>query len=159
MKAASVREIKLALKQLPPAALAELVLNLSKFKKENKEYLTYLLFEALDEEAFIRAVKSEVETSFSEISYRNFYYIKKSVRKILKEIKKNIRFSKKKSTEVELLLFFCQQLKKMEPNFKRSRILVGLFDRQVGMIEKAIAKLHEDLQFDYAQELDELIQT
>ena len=48
MKAASISEIKTELKGLPPAQLTELCLRLARFKKENKELLTYLLFEAND---------------------------------------------------------------------------------------------------------------
>ena len=53
MKTASVKEIKDELKFKTSDELRELCLQLSRFKKENKELLTYLLFEAQDEEAFI----------------------------------------------------------------------------------------------------------
>ena len=42
MKAATVKEIKTELENLSPAALLPLTLRLAKFKKENKELLTYL---------------------------------------------------------------------------------------------------------------------
>ena len=48
MKASTVSELKEELKHLPPAQLLELCLRLARFKKENKELLTYLLFEAHD---------------------------------------------------------------------------------------------------------------
>ena len=44
MKAAGVKEIKKELNDRSKEELAELCLKLSKFKKENKELLTYLLF-------------------------------------------------------------------------------------------------------------------
>ncbi|MDO9156299.1 MAG: hypothetical protein Q7U17_05460, partial [Sediminibacterium sp.] len=56
MKAASVHEIKQALLSNSSKELAELCLRLAKFKKENKELLTYLLFEAHNEEAYIAEV-------------------------------------------------------------------------------------------------------
>ncbi|MEM6724552.1 MAG: hypothetical protein AAF598_10970 [Bacteroidota bacterium] len=158
MRTSSVREIKTELSVYPTSELVDICLKLAKFKKENKEYLTYLLFEAGNEDFFIEQVKENIDDSFNEINYRNFYYIKKSVRKQLKEVKKYIRFSKKKATEVELLMHFCKALKGMDPNYKRSRILVNVYDRQIGMIKKAIDKLHEDLQFDYQEELTELIE-
>ena len=68
-------------------------LRLAKFKKENKELLTFLLFEADDITGYIENVKQEITDFFDEINTSNIYYIKKSVRKILRHINKHIRFS------------------------------------------------------------------
>lgn len=51
MKTATIAELKSELGNVPAPQLAELCIRLAKFKKENKELLTYLLFEAYDEEA------------------------------------------------------------------------------------------------------------
>ena len=56
MKAAGVKAIKDDLKLRSKEELEELCLKLSKFKKENKELITYLLFEASDENYFIQKV-------------------------------------------------------------------------------------------------------
>ena len=115
MKSATVKELEQELGVRSHSELLKLCLNLSKFKKENKELLTYLLFEVADESAFIESVKIETEQQFSEINTSSYYYIKKSVRKILRNIKKYIRYSKKRETEVELLMYFCSELKQMSP--------------------------------------------
>ncbi len=156
MKTATVRELKSELQYRSQTDLVELCLRLSKFKKENKELLTYLLFEQSDEDAFILGVKREIESDFEMINRNSFFYIKKSVRKILRNTKKYIRYSKKKETEVELLLYFCQELKELNPNYKNNVSLVNIFDRQILSIKKAINALHEDLQYDYGLELEEL---
>lgn len=156
MKAATITELKRELKHQTEEELIALCLSLAKFKKENKELLTYLLFEASDEETFVAEVKEEVEQQFSEINRRSFYLMKKSIRKILRNIKKYIRYSKKKDTEVQLLIHFCQQLKEMSPSINRSITLINLYDRQIKSIHKALSYLHEDLQFDYREELEEL---
>ncbi len=119
MKVASIKELKDELKHRSKEDLLLYVLQLSKFKKENKELLTYLLFESTNEEEYIIKIKEEVLEQFSTINTKNFYLIKKSVRKILKMIKKHIRYSKKKETEVELLLFFCSQLLELSPSIKK----------------------------------------
>ena len=111
MKAASLKEIKTELNHRSTQELLELCLRLAKFKKENKELLTYLLFESADEETFIQSIKAKVDTDFETINTKTFFYIKKSVRKILRELKKFIRYSQNKETEVELLLYFCEKLK------------------------------------------------
>lgn|SRR5690606_1336421 len=156
MKAATVSQLKKELKYRSPEELLELCLRLSKFKKENKELLTYLLFESIDEEAFIQNVKGEVDLEFRNINTKNFFYIKKSIRKILRNIKKYSRYSQKKETEAELLLYFCSKLKDFRPSIKRNPTLVNLYQRQLISVKKLISTLHEDLQYDYEQELEEL---
>ncbi len=158
MKVASIKELKDELKHRSKEDLLLYVLQLSKFKKENKELLTYLLFESTNEEEYIIKIKEEVLEQFSTINTKNFYLIKKSVRKILKMIKKHIRYSKKKETEVELLLFFCSQLLELSPSIKKNTTLLNLYNRQLQMAKKGISMLHEDLQYDYELELQELLE-
>jgi hypothetical protein len=157
MKSATVKELKQELGIRTHGELLELCLHLSKFKKENKELLTYLLYDATDEKAFIESVKEEIEAQFELINTSGYYYIKKSVRKILRMVKKYIRYSKKKETEVELMLYFCTQLKELDPPMIGSIALYNLYKRQVETIKKAVATLHEDLQYDYELELEELL--
>ena len=156
MKAATVTEIKKELQLKSPKELIDLCLKLAKFKKESKEFLTYLLYEAADEDNYIKSIKQEIDLGFEQINRRNYYFIKKSIRKILRETKKYIRYSKKKETEVELLLYFCRKLKTMSPSYTGSRVLKNLYFRQIEMIKKSVLKLHEDLQYDYEVELEDL---
>jgi len=156
MKAASVKELKIELSSKSPKELVEICLTLSKFKKENKELLSYLLYEAGDEEGYVRSVEREIDIAFEEINTRNFYYFKKGVRKILRMVKKYIRYSKKKETEASLLIYFCKTLQNEYPTYKRSISLKNLLNRQIGMAKKAVATLHEDLHFDFIQELEML---
>jgi len=156
MKAASIKELKLELSNRSKSELLELCLHLSKFKKENKELLTYLLYEASDEPAYVESVKREIEQLFKLVNKRNYYFIKKSVRKILRTIKKHIQYSKKKETEVELLLCFCGELKKMSPSIQGNIALNNIYQHQIEAIKKTIKTLHEDLQFDYEIELNKI---
>lgn len=156
MKAATVSQLKKELQHRNSEELLELCLRLSKFKKENKELLTYLLFESDSEEGYIETVKSEVDFLFDEINTKSYFYIKKSVRKILRNLKKYIRYSGNKVTEVELLLYFCHKLKDFKPSIHRNTTLLNLYNRQLSYIEKKIDFLHEDLQYDYGQILEEL---
>lgn len=157
MKAVTLKKLKDELSHKSANELKELCLHLSKFKKENKELLTYLLFESHNEEAYIESVKEQVDVLFLAINTKSYFYIRKSVRKILTLIKKFIRYSKKKETEVALLLHFCLRLKEFKPSIKKSPRLIATFDRQIILIKKAIATMHEDLQYDYELELNELL--
>ena len=84
MKTATVHEIKQELLASPDKLLVDLCLRLSKFKKENKELLTYLLFEAHNEEGYIEEVKTTINEAFAELETgTNLYFAKKTIRKIL----------------------------------------------------------------------------
>jgi len=155
MKAATVRELKAELNSRSPKELMEICLQLSKFKKENKEYLTYLLFEADDEWEYINGVKTEIDELFEEISSASYYIAKKKIRKTLKIVNKYIRYSKKHQTKVELKIHFCKKLKEL-PALNRYGILFGIYNRELTTIKNTIARLHEDLQFDYEEEMEEL---
>ena len=156
MKAASVKELKQELNNCSQQELIELCLRLSKFKKENKELLTYLLFESYDEAGYIENVKSEIDTQFDQINRKTYYFIKKGLRKILRDLKKYIRYSQKKETEIDLLIYFCLKLKTFSPSILNNSTLQNLYLSQIGMIKKKVATLHEDLQSDYEMELAEL---
>lgn len=156
MKPATVAQIKKELKFRSSDELEALCLRLARFKKENKELLTYLLFEAENEETYVEQVKDHIRFGFSEINTASFYYVKKSIRKILRETKKFIRYSSVNETEVELLLYFCETLKDFKPSIRQSIAMVNLYERQLAMIAKKILTLHEDLQYDYSLELDRL---
>jgi len=156
MKAVSVVTIRKELKHKSSEELAQLCLRLSRFKKENKELLTYLLFEADSEAGYIETVKEEIDEQFELINTNSFFYIKKSVRKILRHTKKYIRYSLNKETEVELLLYFCKKLKAMKPSISRNTTLTNIYDRNVEAITKKVLKLHEDLQYDFNLELEDM---
>ncbi len=157
MKAATVKELKNELSTRTHIELLEICLRLSRFKKENKELLTYLLFESFDETAYITSVKRDVDEQFEQINRKSYFYIRKSIRKILSSTKKFARYSQKKETEVELLIYFCLKLKNFKPSIHRSAALQNIYIRQVELIKKTIAQLHEDLQFDYESDLKELL--
>ncbi len=156
MKAASVKELKQELLNCSQQELLGLCLRLSRFKKENKELLTYLLFDSYDEAGYIELVKSEIDTQFDLINRKSYYFIKKGVRKILLDLKKHIRYSQKKETEIDLLLYFCSKLKNFSPFIYKNLPLKNLYQRQIELIEKAVATLHKDLQSDYKPELEAL---
>lgn len=156
MKTATVKTLKTELQHLSQTELIALCLRLSKFKKENKELLTYLLFEADNEHQYIATVTQELHEQFKNINPNSYFYIKKSVRKILRQLKTYARYSGKKETEIEFLLFFCKELKSFKPAIKHNLTLTNLYNRQIETIKKLIAGLHEDLQYDFNLELEAL---
>jgi hypothetical protein len=156
MKAVRIKELKDELTSRSHEEILDFCLRLSKYKKENKELLTYLLFESFDESLFVENVKSEIDSQFELINKTNYYFIKKSVRKILVFTKKYIKFSKQKETEIDLLIYFCTKLKSLSPSIKYNTRLLNLYNGQTELIRKKVSMLHEDLQFDYGIELNKL---
>ncbi|WP_370398493.1 hypothetical protein [Tenacibaculum dicentrarchi] len=156
METATIKALKDELKHKNQNELLEICLQLIRFKKENKELLTYLLFEADNEQGYILAIKNEMDVLFENINTKSYFFIRKSARKILTNTKKYIRFSKNKETEVELLLHFCIKLKNLKPSIKNSPRLQNILETQVKLIQKIVATLHEDLQYDYSLELEKL---
>ena len=150
---ASLKEIKTELKILHPSRLMEVCLRLAKFRKENKELLSYLLFESEDEKSYVKDVKAVIDELFAEVRISNSYHAKKSIRKILSVANKHIKYSGSKQTEVEILIHFCKKLKKSGIPIHATSALGSLYARQIQKIHKSLATLHEDLQFDYMEEL------
>lgn len=153
MKASSISTLKKELNTLPPSDVVDICLKLVKYKKENKELLSYLLFDANNELEYIRNIKAEIDLQFAEINLSHLYFAKKSFRKILKITNKYIRYSGNKQTEVELLIHFCTKFKKSGISIKSSNSLSNLYVNQVRKIHTAISTLHEDLQHDYLEEI------
>ena len=157
MKAASIHELKKEVSSLSLAEVVELCLRLAKYKKENKELLHYLLFEANDHASYIKKAKAELGALFTTMDTSNLYLAKKTLRKILRNTNKYIKYANAKRVEIELMLFFCKNLKQSGLPLSTNATIQNIYLRQTQKIIKAIAQLHEDLQYDYLQEL-QLIQ-
>lgn len=151
-----LQDIKKEIQHLSQGQLAELCLRLARYKKENKELLAYLLFDANNEHAFIEKIKAEVGFMFSQLPSQN-YAAAKSIRKILRLINKYVKFIGSKQAEIELLINFCYnylQYTDKRASYKPLRLILI---RQVEKIRSQIQKLHEDLQFDYNHEYNSLL--
>jgi hypothetical protein len=156
MKTVTVNELKKELAGLSSRKTLEICIRLAKYKKENKELLTYLLFKAHDEQEFIRNVKSTVDAQFEGINRSNIYYIKKGMRKILRITNKYARYSGNKQTEADLLIHFCGKFHELNIPFRDNVTLSNMYHRQIQKIRKASKTLHEDLQYDIEKEMDHL---
>ena len=148
MKAATAQDIKQELKHLSHAELTELLQRLVRFKKENKELLTYLLFEAHDEAAFVASVKAAMEEGMEGIRSGQVYLAKKTIRKVLRLASKYIRFAGSKSVEAELLMHFCVLLRDTGIALNKYPVLQNLYNQQKQKALAAIESLHKDLQFE-----------
>ena len=156
MKAASIHELQKELAVLEPKKLKELCIRLAKYKKDNKELLSYLLFEAHDEKSYIKNIKEEIDILFKELNRNTVYLTKKNLRKNLRLINKFIKYSGDKQTEIELRIYFCTKVKAAHIAIDTNTVLSNLYIREIEKIKTTFVKLHEDLQYDYKLELEKL---
>src|ERR1035437_8227463 len=112
MNTSSLSELKKEVSLLPVKDVVEICMKLTRYKKENKELLYYLLFYSHDEQTYIETVKKEITSLFKDSVILTLYLSKKTIRRILKITNNYIRYSKIKQTEVELRIHFCFEIKK-----------------------------------------------
>ncbi len=156
-KSHSINEIKKELQLISPKELIELCLALTKYKKDNKEFMAYLLFKSHNNDEFVIEIKKEIDELFLiVISQSNLYLAKKTLRKILRLISKCGKFINNKSILSELLIYFCKKLKFSGLHFQKSQILINMYNQQLKKINSCISNLHEDLKQDYSNDLEEI---
>ena len=156
MKAASSKEIKSALIEQSPTQLIELCLRLARFKKENKELLTYLLFEEQDEEGYIISAKKVIDEGFETLNIQSVYIAKKNLRKIIRITNKFIKYSGIDTTEITLLIYVCRSIQESGLKLNNSVALKNIYLSLIKKINTRISGMHEDLQYDFNKEIKEL---
>ena len=157
MKTAPLKDIKFELKEMSKEDLSSLCLLMAKFKKENKELLTYLLYDRENEAGYVQDIKNHIDDQFDAMNKENYYLVNKGVRKLLRSCKKYIRYSKKKETEAEVLIYFCSKVLEVSEYHDYNAALLSIYDKQLSIVRKKIAGLHEDLQYDYQLMIDDLL--
>lgn len=156
MKPEKLSDIKKELMTLDSKQLSEICLRMAKYKKENKEFLNYLLYNADDPMGYAESLKQNLQIDFITLQ-KHYYYSLKTLRKILRLMNRHIKFTGSKQVEVEMLLWFSKNFLIYADTRSSHKPLTALFIRQLEKISKLLAKLHEDLQFDYRREFEEII--
>jgi hypothetical protein len=156
MKTASLAEIKQELQNLTAKEIMDICLRLGRFKKDNKELIAYLLFEAHNVDAYTKQVKEMMNEIFKDVNNSNLYLAKKTLRKILRLVNKHIKYVGSKQTEVELRIHFCLMLKSSGIRINKNKALTNMYMQQLKKIKAPLSALHEDIQYDYAKQIDEL---
>jgi hypothetical protein len=154
MKASSINEIKKELNSVDQETLVALCMRLAKYKKENKELLTYMMFEAHDEQGYIENIKEEIDELFKTINTTNTYFIKKTLRKILRFVGKQIRYSGITQTELDLRIYFCRKTRQAGIPLHKNTVLSNIYQQQLKKINTVLGKMEEDLQADYQQDVE-----
>ena len=157
MKPEKLSNLKKELNERSLHELREICLHLAKYKKENKEYLNYLLFDSRDPMKYAEEVKTFLLDDFKGLN-NHYYHSTKSMRKIIRTMTKHAKYTGSKQVEIELSLWFCNNFLKYVDLTTNYRPMYSLLSSQFGKIMKLIPKLHEDLQFDYQKEFEIVFQ-
>lgn len=152
MKAASIAEIKKSLVRLDHGELFEACLRLARFKQDNKELLTYLLFMQHDESQFVRHLCDHIDDQFCDTPKAH----KKTVRKLIRWMNKCARFSQNKESEIQVRIHFCQSLRDSDTPFRETKVMLNMYNGQLKKIRTLIEKLDPDIGDEYRGDLMEL---
>ena len=152
MKAASIAELKKELVRLEHGELLDACLRLARFKKDNKELLTYLLFLQQDEATFANSLCAEIDEQFSLTPNAH----KKTLRKLIRWMNKCMRFTKVKDTEIQVRLHFCRRLRSSKTPIRKSKVVINMYNGQLKKVRTVIEKLHNDIKNEVEREIQGL---
>jgi DNA repair protein RadC len=152
MHSATIDTIKTELKQLPPREVLDLLLRLARFKKENKELLTYILFES----ANVEQVKKEIAGEMLEIDGLPAYQYKKQFRKIQRKINKPIKYIGNKSATAELYLHMVRMISEKKKTISLATFLDKILQQYIIKIEKLLPGIEDDLAADMRKQLKQI---
>lgn len=156
MEIPSLAQLKKDLSYLTEKELIELITDLTKFSRDNKAFLYFKLNERDQPNLFVDAVKEELDEAFQIANTRNYHLAKKAAQGIRRKLNKSLKLSKNKADQAELILYFCEQMKKYDFQKHRHPVIENLFRVQIGKAQKLISSLHEDLQSDFSYRIDDL---
>lgn len=153
MKAATVKQIKETIASRSPVFLSETILRLSRFKKENKELLSYLLFYENEESEYVKDVKEELLELFNGINTSSVYFAKKGLRKMLRVALKYMRYTSVDESILEIYFFLATLFITLPVSFKKNKQVLNMYTNLLKKINTLLGTLHTDIQYDYSQQL------
>jgi uncharacterized FlaG/YvyC family protein len=157
MKAASLPMIKKELETYTHKRLIEMTLSLARYKIENKEFLSYLLFDSDDKQTYVDELKLEINQQINDINKTSLYLTKKGMRKILRFISRYTKYMYSKEAEASLLIYFCTTIINTKLPISSNKTLANIYNKQLEKVSKLLTHLDDDLKFDYQEAIDELL--
>jgi hypothetical protein len=151
----TLASLKKELNGLERTELITICARLARYKKENKELLSYLLLDADDPMLFAEKIKPLLDEPF-DAPYHSSWAFAKRLRKALRQIAKYQRFTGSARGEAELLMYF---LHKFKGDWRRGITQSGIqkiIQRCFDKIELLIDKMDEDYRSDFEDPLTEL---
>lgn len=143
-------DLKKELSDLSKPELVNLCLRFARLKKENKELLSYLIYDADDPLFYAQKLKPEIAVPFEQ-PFQHAYYLTKSLRKSLRIVSKYLRFTGNRQGETELLLHLVEQFHATWRYEYRYAALSKVIFRCLEKAEANLEKIAEDYRDDYKE--------
>jgi hypothetical protein len=150
-------DLKKELLELNKPELIQLCLRVAKLKRENKELLAYLIFDADDPLFYAQKLKPEIKEVFEQ-PFQHAYYLTKSIRKVMRLITKYYRFTSNKQGETDLLIYLVEEFHQSWRYEYRYQALGKVIFRCLEKAQTNLKKIDEDFRADFEQPLAELLQ-
>ncbi|MFF5384230.1 hypothetical protein [Pedobacter suwonensis] len=163
MKLSEHKDLKTAIAALPVKEKDKLLLRLVAKDKVLTEHLHYKLLEdETDLEDRKERIKAEVEEQITELKKLNAKEALVKVRKMVTAVNHFYKVTKDPVGEVELKLFILNTIpldyKKSIFGYRDFMMLFSVYYiKTVAVTINKFKKLHEDLQFDFAENLNQLL--
>lgn len=156
MELPSLTNIKKDLSYLSEKELILLITDLAKLSRDNKAFLYFKLNERDQPSLFVDLVKEELDDAFQTANTRGYNIAKKSAQGIRRKLNKSFKLSKNKADQAEVVLYFCEMMKKYDYLEFMHPVIDNLYLSQLGKAKKLISTLHEDLQSDFEYRIEDL---
>jgi hypothetical protein len=155
--ATKLGNLKQELQEQDRKNLMELCLQLARFRQENKELITFLLFHSHQPLTYADEYKIMIEEPFDKF-LMNPYYLAKGIRKSFRLIGRYAKITKSKEGECELYLHLARLFEERIQGRLVHKALIILLERALKKAFNLIVKMHEDYQMDYIPIYNELAQ-
>jgi hypothetical protein len=149
-------DLKKELADLSKPELIKLCLRVAKLKRENKELLSYLIFDSEDPLFYAQKLKPEIKEVFEQ-PFQHAYYLTKSIRKVMRIITKYYRFTSNKQGETELLIYLVEEFYQSWRYEYRYQALGKVIFRCLEKAQSNLKKIDEDFRADFEDPINELV--
>lgn len=157
MEIPGLPEMKKELQTRGKPELLEICNSIARLKKENKEFLAYLLYDSDDPMGYADKFREAMDEQF-EMLEGSEYRMAKSLRKISNLIVKYAKFTKYKQGEAELIIHFLNHYRKAVNAKTKSAWLQGIAFQKLKALLEIIYSLPDDLQYDYSRMYNEQVE-
>jgi hypothetical protein len=151
-----IHEIRVKTNELSVESMHRLLTRLMRFKRENKELVAFELFVRDEPEAWFADIRKECHATLDDMNTSHPYFMKKTLRKLIRTVKTYARYAGDPAIEAELLCILLEAFHQRRLHeHTADKIQKIVTDTQV-RLQKIIAKLHDDLQYDFIRRLANL---
>ena len=152
MDKCSIASIRKELKNLEREELVLVCLRLARYKKDNKELVSFLVFQR-NEEEFILEVKTEIHFEFTGLKLLSAFQQKKILQKSIRKINKYSKFCLSKTFDLVMFMFICQSLRDSGISLYSHTFAGTIYKKILLKASKIHSTLHEEIQGDFNEDL------